>query len=119
MLSLLFLIVLTAILINTTPVQNFLVNTVASRLSKDLETRVSIRHVDFTLFNKLNLEGVYIQDQNKKDTLLYAGKIGVSITDWFFLKDQAEIKTMSIENANVHLHRTDAVWNYQVLAVYF
>lgn len=119
MLSLLFLIVLTAILINTTPVQNFLVNTVASRLSKDLETTVSIKHVDFTLFNKLNLEGVYIQDQNKKDTLLYAGKIGVSITDWFFLKDQAEIKTMSIENANVHLHRTDAVWNYQFLVDYF
>lgn len=117
--SLLFLIVLTAILINTTPVQNFLVNTVASRLSKDLETTVSIRHVDFALFNKMNLEGVYVQDQNKKDTLLYAGKIGVSITDWFFLKDQIEIKSMNIENANVHLHRTDSVWNYQFLVDYF
>jgi hypothetical protein len=118
-LSLLFLIVLTAILINTTPVQNFLVNTVASQLSKDLETTVSIRHVDFALFNKMNLEGVYVQDQNKKDTLLYAGKIGVSITDWFFLKDQIEIKSMNIENANIHLHRTDSIWNYQFLADYF
>ena len=89
---------MTAILINTTPVQNWLVKAVTHRLSKDLDTKVSIKHVNFALFNKMNLEGVYIQDQNKKDTLLYAGKLSVNITDWFFFKDQIELKYIGLEN---------------------
>ncbi|MFT4016356.1 MAG: translocation/assembly module TamB domain-containing protein [Agriterribacter sp.] len=119
MLSLLFLIVLMAVLINTTFFQNFLVKIAANQLSKDLETEVSIRHVNFALFNTMNLEGVYIQDQNKKDTLLYAGKIKVNITDWFFVKDQAEIKYIGLEDAIVNMHRTDSVWNYEFLVDYF
>ena len=78
MLSLLFIIVLTAILVNTTPFQNFLVRIVAGHLSKELHTKVTISHVDFGLFNTMNLKGVYIEDQIKNDTLLYAGKIKVN-----------------------------------------
>ena len=117
-LSLLFLMVMTAILINTSLVQNWLVKTVTHRLSKDLGTKVAVKHVHFALFNKMNLEGVYIEDQGK-DTLLYAGKIMVNITDWFFFKDQAELKYIGLENATVYLHRYDSVWNYQFLADYF
>ena len=117
-LSLLFLIVMTAILINTTPVQNWLVKAVTHRLSKDLHTKVALRHVNFTLFNKMNLEGVYVEDQ-QKDTLLYAGKIMVNITDWFFFKEQAELKYIGLEDATIYLHRVDSVWNYQFLADYF
>ncbi|OJY82510.1 MAG: hypothetical protein BGP14_17940 [Sphingobacteriales bacterium 44-15] len=119
MLSLLFIIVLTAILVNTTPFQNFLVRIVTGQLSKGLKTKVAIRHVDFTLFNTMNLDGVYIEDQIKKDTLLYAGKIKVNITDWFFLKDKTELKYIGLENAIVDLHRIDSVWNYQFIADYF
>ncbi|MCO5239173.1 MAG: translocation/assembly module TamB [Chitinophagaceae bacterium] len=110
--------VMTAILINLPPVQNILVKAVVHRLSKDLNTRVEIGHVNFTLFNKMNLEGVYIEDQHR-DTLVYAGRIKVNITDWFFLKDKVELKYIGIEDATIHLHRTDSVWNYQFLASYF
>ncbi|MCC6289172.1 MAG: translocation/assembly module TamB domain-containing protein [Chitinophagaceae bacterium] len=110
---------MTAVLINTTFFQNFLVKIAADQLSKNLETQVSVRHVNFALFNTMNLEGVYIQDQNKKDTLLYAGKIKVNITDWFFVKDQAEIKYIALEDAIVNMHRTDSVWNYTFLIDYF
>ncbi len=117
-LSLLFLVVMTAILVNSAPVQNWLVKAVTHRLSKDLNTKVAIRHVNFALFNKMNLEGVYIEDR-QKDTLLYAGKIMVNITDWFFFNDEAELKYIGVEDATIHLHRTDSVWNYQFLADYF
>lgn len=109
---------MTAILINTTPVQNWLVKAVAHRLSKDLHTKVALQHVNFTLFNKMNLEGVYVEDQ-QKDTLLYAGKIMVNITDWFFFKEQAELKYIGLEDATIYLHRVDSVWNYRFLADYF
>ncbi|MBX3253578.1 MAG: translocation/assembly module TamB domain-containing protein [Chitinophagaceae bacterium] len=113
-----FVIVLMAILINTSPVQNWLVSAVTHRLSDDLKTKVSIRHVNFSLFNKMNLEGVYVEDRHK-DTLLNAGRITVNITDWFFLKDRVELKNIELEDATVRLHRTDSVWNYTFIADYF
>jgi len=118
-LSLLFIIVLTAILVNTTPFQNFLVRIVVGQLSKELHTKVAIRHVDFGLFNTMNLKGVYIEDQINNDTLLYAGKIKVNITDWFFLKDKIELKYLGLEDATIDLHRIDTTWNFQFLADYF
>ncbi|HEY0750764.1 MAG TPA: hypothetical protein VGD26_06400, partial [Chitinophagaceae bacterium] len=66
----------------------------------------------------MNLEGVLIEDQ-KQDTLLYAGVVQVRITDWFFLKDKAELKYIGLENGVIYFNRTDSVWNYQYLADYF
>lgn len=66
----------------------------------------------------MNLEGVLVEDQ-KKDTLLYAAIVQVKITDWFFLKDEAELKYIGLENAIVRLDRKDSVWNYAFLEKYF
>ena len=65
--------------------QNWIARQVTNRLSKDLQTKISIKHIDFSLFNRMNLEGVLIEDR-KRDTLLYAGNLKVNITDWFFFK---------------------------------
>jgi len=51
--------------------------------------------------------------------LVYAGQLKMRITDWFFLKDQAVIKYMGLEDAVVKLSRTDSIWNYQFIANYF
>lgn len=66
----------------------------------------------------MDLEGVLMEDQ-KRDTLLYAGKFGVRITDWFFFKDKAVLKYIGLEDAVVNLNRTDSVWNYAFLGDYF
>jgi hypothetical protein len=105
-------------LINYAPVQNFLVKKVTNALSNKLHTKVEIKHVDFSLFNKMLIEGVLIQDK-KQDTLLYAGMAKVNITDWFFLKDKATLKYLGLHNSLVNLNRTDSVWNYQFLIDYF
>jgi hypothetical protein len=106
------------LLVQTTPVQNFLVRQVTQKLSKDLGTSVRIDHVDFDLFDKMLLEGTLIRDK-KNDTLLYAGSLNVRITDWFFIKDQIQLQYIGLENAMLHSHRTDSVWNYQFLLDYF
>ncbi|MFN2439334.1 MAG: hypothetical protein ABR503_09050, partial [Chitinophagaceae bacterium] len=98
--------------------QNWLAGKITTRLSKDLQNRVSIKHIEFGLFNKMNLEGVLVEDR-KKDTLLYAGIVQVRITDWFFLQDQAELEYIGLENAIINFNRTDSVWNYQFLQDYF
>lgn len=117
-LTLLLLITGIIILINTTWGQNFLISRITTKLSKDLKTSVSISYVGFSLFNKLNAEGVVIEDQ-QQDTLLFAGKIQVRITDWFFLKDEAELKYIGLEDAVLNTYRNDSVWNYQFFTDYF
>lgn len=72
----------------------------------------------FSLFNKMNLEEFLVEDQ-QHDTLLFAKKIQVSITDWFFFKKQAELKYIGLENAVINLKKTDTLWNYQFLINYF
>ena len=116
--TLLFLIIAAVIFVNTDYGQNVIARQVTVRLSNTLKAKVSIEHVSFSLFNKMNLEGVYIEDQ-KKDTLLHAARVQVRITDWFFFKDKAELKYVGIEDATIHMNRTDSLWNYQFLIDYF
>lgn len=106
------------ILLQTSFFQNFLVSRVTHRLSKDLNTSVSIAHVDFELFDKMLLQGTLVLD-HKHDTLLYAGAVKVSLTDWFFFKDNITLQYVGLDDAIINLNRSDSVWNYQFLVDYF
>lgn len=112
------LIIAIVILIQTPWGQNLIIGQITKRLSHDLQTKVSIGHVNLSLFNKVHLENVLIEDQNQ-DTLLYAGDVEVRITDWFFVKKQAELKYIGLEDALIKFQRTDSVWSQQFLLDYF
>ncbi|RYG00096.1 MAG: hypothetical protein EOO02_15590, partial [Chitinophagaceae bacterium] len=118
MLVLILLILVAWLSIQTTPVQNWLVRQVTHSLSKSLGTEVSVKHVDFTLFNKMLLEGTLVKDLNK-DTLLYAGTVKVNINDWFFLKDNISLSYIGLEDATINLSRSDSTWNYKFLIDFF
>lgn len=118
LLVLIALVVVVWLLMQTAPVQNWLVRQVTHKLSKDLRTTVTIRHVDFALFNNMLLEGTLVKDQHQ-DTLLYAGTVSVHITDWFFFKEKIELEYIGLKDAAIHLQRTDSIWNYQFLIDYF
>jgi hypothetical protein len=117
-LSLLFIIIAAWIFIQTPFGQNWLVAKITQRFSRDLNTRIEIKHVDFSLFNKMNLEGVLIED-HERDTLLYAGTAKLRITDWFFFKKNIELKYVGLEDAVIKMQRTDSVWRHQFLIDYF
>ena len=106
------------LLLQTEFVQNIIIRKVTARLSNDLKTEVSIKHVSLTLFNKMNLEGTLIKDRGK-DTLLYAGALKVRITDFFFWRDKADLKYVGLEDAVIKLQRKDSTWNYQFVVDYF
>ena len=105
-------------LLNLPPIQTWIVKQVASGLSAKLNTKVTIKEVDITLFNTMMLRGLVIEDR-KKDTLLYAGTAKVNITDWFFLKDKAVLNYIGLDNAVINMNRTDSIWNYQFILDYF
>ncbi len=118
---LLVFLMLTALLwllVNTHSFQNWIVNRVTIKLSKDLNAKVSIRRVEFGLFNKMLLDGILVLDK-KNDTLLYAKTAKVNITDWFFLKDNITLKYIALDDAIINLNRKDSTWNYQFLVDYF
>ncbi len=116
--SLLLVLLITWGAIHTIPVQNYLVKTVSEKLSKNLQTTIAVQQVNFSLFNKMLIQGVLVKDKNQ-DTLLYAGTAKVNITDWFFFKDKATLQYLALSNVVANLNRTDSVWNYQFLIDYF
>ncbi|MFV0605007.1 MAG: hypothetical protein ACK5NK_04105 [Niabella sp.] len=105
-------------LIQLPPVQNWIIGKVTAKLSRDLQTKIEIDRVDFSLFNKMHLKGVLLEDR-QKDTILSAGELTVNITDWFFLKKNIELKYIGLKDAYINLQRTDSVWRYQFLLDYF
>ena len=80
--------------------------------------QVSLKKVFISPFNKLNIEGVLIRDQNK-DTLLFANLCKIRITDWFFLKENATLSYIGIEDAVIKINRKTKKWNYDFITTYF
>ena len=117
-LTLLLLIIGVWVFIQTPFGQNWIIGQVTRRFSKDLNTKIEIKHINFSLLDKMNLEGALIEDHNH-DTLLYAGKLSIRITDWFLFKKVVELKYIGLENAVINVKRTDSVWNHQFLIDYF
>lgn len=116
--ALLVLILVLWVLLQTAFFQNFIIQKVTSRLSKNLNTTISIQHIDLELFDRMSIEGLLVLDK-KKDTLLYAGAAKVNITDWFFFRDKVTLKYIGLDDALINTYRTDSVWNYQFLIDYF
>ena len=50
------------LLIQLPPVQTWLVSKVTKRLSHQLHTTIKVKHVDFSLFNKMVLDSVLVED---------------------------------------------------------
>jgi hypothetical protein len=99
-------------------VQNWIVKRVVSGLSEKLNASISIRHIDYSFFDKMDLQGLLVKDR-KQDTLLYAGSAKINISDWFFLKEKPVISYVGLKDAVIDMHRTDSVWNYQFLVDFF
>ena len=118
LLSLLFLVLAVYIFIQTPFGQNWIAGIVTKKLSKELHTKITIKHVDFSLLNRMYLEGIMIEDQ-QGDTLLYAGQAKVRITDWFIFKKRAELKYIGLSDAVIKFQRKDSVWSQQFLFDYF
>ncbi len=110
------LIVTIVMLVNYTPVQNYLAKKATNYLSEKLKTPVKVAHLRLDFLNHVLVQGVYIEDR-AHDTLLYAGEIQVRITDWFFFKDKPVIHYIGLHDTYAHLYRTahSNEWNYQYI----
>ena len=114
---LLFVITASYVFITSSRGQNWISKKLIKSLSDDLGVTLQLQKVEFSLFNKLVLKNVLLQDE-QKDTLLFAGKLNFHLTDWFFIKDKVVLKYVGLENATVNISRHDSVWNFLFLQKY-
>lgn len=115
-LYLLLLIVAAMIAINLPAVQTYIAQKAMAYLSEELHVKAHIDGVSLSLLNEVTLEGVYLED-NKQDTLLYAGFITGKITDWFIFKDANTISYLRLKDAVINMKRNDydQDWNFQFI----
>ncbi len=115
--SILLLLLLAVVLVNLTPVQNYLVGKASGILTQKLKTKVKVDHVRIDFLNHLLIQGIYVEDK-AQDTLLYLGEAQIRITDWFIFKDKPTLHYLGLQNAYIHLYRKGwvNVWNYDFIA---
>ncbi|MGN6543317.1 MAG: translocation/assembly module TamB domain-containing protein [Ginsengibacter sp.] len=114
--SVVFLIILVLILIQTAFVQNFARKKVVSYLEHKLKTKVEIGKLDVKFPTAISLQDVFFEDQTK-DTLLYGGEIKVNINMFKLLRHDIEIKEIALNNLVVEVKRLppDSVFNFQFI----
>ncbi|MFD1553943.1 hypothetical protein DNU06_13940 [Putridiphycobacter roseus] len=117
---LLIVLFLVAFLIRTSTFQTFLARELTTYLSDELASKIAIDKVDILFFDRLDLEGIFVEDKNK-DTLLSAEVVRVVIGDWDFKRKYIEIDKVLLGGAHVHLNKQqgDSTFNFQHLVDYF
>jgi len=114
LLALVLLVVVVAVVALQFPAgQDFVARRAESYLRGKLHTEVRIAKFRTDFRHALNLDGVYLADQ-RRDTLLAVGHLGVSLDIWALLHKQINVSALELNDGRVRLTRTDpdSVNNY-------
>ncbi len=81
-----------------------------------IDTRVSLDGIRIRLFNRVQLNGLYVEDQ-QQDTLLYAGSIITRILPWNLLSNRVAVQKLSLEDFTARAHRAspEEPFNFQFI----
>ncbi len=114
--SLLLLLAISLLLLQTKAVQDFARKKVVTYLEQKLGTTVAIKRLDVTFPKMLVLEGVYLADQNK-DTLLAGHQLKVDIDLFQLFNNRIQINEIVLKGITVKLKRpkSDQPFNYQFI----
>ncbi|MEO0627125.1 MAG: hypothetical protein AAFY91_09060, partial [Bacteroidota bacterium] len=85
--------------------QNWLAQQVTSALKNTLETEVSVEKVRLSWFDKLDIDGLYLEDKYG-DTLLYTDGIDANLGLWRFLLGQGlSVQSLSLSGSQFKIRR--------------
>src|SRR5690348_11566269 len=114
--SVLFLVMLVLILIQTSFVQNFARKKVVGYLQNKLHTTVAIGKLDIDFPTTLSLQSIFIEDLSK-DTLLYGKELKVKMDMVKLISSNIDIKKITLEGIVAKVKRLppDSVFNFQFI----
>jgi translocation and assembly module TamB len=97
-------------------VQNKIVHKGVGFLQKKIGTPVSLAHFSLRFPKEIVLTGLYLEDQ-KKDTLLYAGEIAINTDLWGLLHHRIQLNDVSLEKitANISRSKQDSAFNFDYI----
>lgn len=116
LISIVGLIVLVVALIQVPAIQTRIVKFATTYVSNKTKTRVEIGKISIGFPKTVVIEGLYLEDL-KKDTLLYAGKISVSVALLGLINQEIHLRSVALEDATVNLNRlgSDTLLNFDFL----
>ncbi len=114
--SLFLLVVVILVLIQTPPVQNFLLKKAQSYLQGKLKTRVELGKIYIGFPKSIILEDIYLEDQ-KKDTLLLAQRLKLDVSMMKLLHSELEINDIDLNGMTAKVKRElpDTTFNFQFI----
>jgi translocation and assembly module TamB len=116
LLSIILILIVIALVIQLPPVQNKLTQKAVTFLEEKIGTEVSLDHISISFPKTIVLEGLYFEDQ-KKDTLLYAGRFAVNTDLWALTKREIQLNEISLKNAKAYISRpeNDSSYNFSYI----
>ncbi len=114
-----FLLIVLFMLLNTSRVQNYLVGKVATALSEEWGTEVSVGAVSYRIPNHLSVDYLYLSDQ-QNDTLAFVSSATATFQPKALLNRQLVINSVKIDDPYFNLKKNvDGTTNMQFLIDYF
>ncbi len=113
----LLLIIAVVVVLQFPAGQDFVARRAESYLRGKLQTEVRIGKFRTDFRHAINLDGVYLEDQ-RRDTLLSVGHLGVDLDIWALLHSQVNVSNVELNDGRVRLTRTepDSANNYDFIA---
>ncbi len=113
------LFVVVAFAIRTSPFQTFIAKQLASYLSSELNTTISIDKVDIVFFDRASIEGFTLLDQ-QNDTLVCTPELMVAIEDFDIDENAFRLSEIKLNNGTVKIRKNnEGIMNYKFLVDYF
>lgn len=103
--SLIFILVSVALLIQVPSIQNKIVQKAISFLHDKIKTEVRLEHISISFPKKIVLSGLYLEDQ-KRDTLLYAGELGIDTDLWALTQNEIQLDEVELDQITANLTRS-------------
>ena len=93
-------------------IQNKLVHFASQELSSMLNTEVTVSEVRLSLFNKVSVKDLYVEDQSQ-DTLVYAHSLGARINPInLILQNKLKINKVELDDFFINVNAPDSISNY-------
>ncbi|OFX86763.1 MAG: hypothetical protein A2W99_06785 [Bacteroidetes bacterium GWF2_33_16] len=108
--SIIFILVLIIIpvsayfILQSSRVQTYLVRIITNKISENLDAKFSIESVNYSFFNRVILNNVYIQDQYN-DTLLFSEKLTISINGINRDSKEIDINKVDLYHTRFYLYK--------------
>lgn len=101
-------------------VQTWLAQKATNYLSKELNTKVTVRGVNIEFFTKAILEGVYVEDQHG-DTLLHAEELKVDVRSFNYDQRKLTLRDILLRDALIRLKKypNEKGLSYRFILMYF